>query len=250
MQTGASYKAVSRSVFKVALAISLVITGLYAGIRFYEAFGPLLYASWNSLGSLEKMILTLVFSTYLGAIIALATVIVRNKIRFMISIRDQQRKIALISAGTITKLPLLNKEMNPELPDAVLKAFRQSTILIAYNPLEGGVRKFRGKVGSIKKTIIKGVPTYIMNVRHSNQDVRYAEAQRKSEMPFARKLIRQIERVRRSNTFSVAIRLLGHGVTSYTCDEHFPKPPANTHIVFVVADQKVGEEVGGGGSEK
>ncbi|PUA31696.1 MAG: hypothetical protein B7O98_08890 [Zestosphaera tikiterensis] len=240
MQSGTSYKAVGRSIFKVALAISLVITGLYAGIRFYEAFGPLLYASWNSLGSLERMILTLILLSYFGAIIALATVVLRNKIRFTISVRDQQRKIALISAGSITKLPLLNKEINPELPEAVLKAFCQSTLLIAYNPLEGGVRKFRGKIGSIKRTIIKGVPTYIMNVRHSNQDVRYAEAQRRSELPFARKLIRQVERARRSNTFSVAIRLLGHGITSYTCDKHFPKPSANTHIVFVVADQKMG----------
>jgi len=240
MQTLTSYKAVGRSIFKIALAASLGVISLYAGIRFYENFGPLLYASWNSLGSLERMILSLLFLIDIGGIIALATVVARDKMRFMVSIRDPQRRIVLISAGTITKLPLSNKDMDPELHEAVLKAFRQSTLLIAYNPLEGGVVKFRGKPGSMRRAIIKGVPTYVMTVRHSNQDARYAEAQRKSERKFAQKIINEVEKARRGNRFSVAMRLIGHGITSYTCDKHFPRPSAGTHIVFVVTDQKSG----------
>jgi len=236
---GGSHRAISGLILKAISIASLFVAGLYAGIRFYEAFGPLLYAFWQSLGVLERMSVTLLLVTYLGAVIAFVVIIVRNKVKFLLGVRDNFRKVVLVAAGTIVNVPLINKETRPELAEPIMKAFRSSTLVIAFNPLEGGVARYRSKIGSIKRSIVKGTPTYILNVRHSNQDMRYAEAQRKAEVNFARKLLHEIKRLHKGN-FSAAIWLLGHGITSYTTQANFPKPPAGVNIILLVADPETG----------
>lgn len=231
-------------ILRIGIFAILAIILSYFIFRFSGVAISVITAYLETLGSAERLVIYALATVVLGIIIAIPLLVLYKRLvlrrKFEASIKDVRRRLLIVSAGTICKLPLNIKNRNPYviIPKEIEEDYFESRcVLLAYNPDEGGVERFVKKVGEYVKTFIGKIPAYVITVRHSKQNVEFAMQQREAERDKVINVINQINS-KRKEPFSAALSILGYGITGLTCTKRFPVPNSNTLITIVVADRR------------
>jgi len=224
-------------------AIAAIVL-FYLIFRVYSVVAPFVSRWWSGLGSLEKLTLYAVMIVTVGTVSAVPMMLLYKRIvlrlRHDSSFRDPKRRILIVLQGSIAKLGLdLDKRKESVgLPNELNETFESECVMLAFNPDEGGVPRFGGSVGSVARVFIGKIPAYVVTVKHSKQNVSFAEAQRVAEIPVVRRVVGEIERKRKHSPFSATISILGYGITGLTCNRYFPIPSSQVVLRVVVADKE------------
>jgi len=207
---------------------------------------PMIITYLETLGGVERLVIQAIGIVVIGALVGFTTFFlyiflyksVYMRWKHDLSVRDQNRKLLLTSAGTISNLVLNMKKRDKyvNLPKALKDTFESGCIVLAFNPDEGGVLKFGGRAGKVYRSFIGKAAAYIIKVGYSQQDVEIALIQRNAELPIVNRIVDEINN--KHGQFSATLSIIGYGITSMTCDRVFPKPSSDILIKMLIADRE------------
>ena len=233
-----SEKEIRKRIIKLSIAALVSTIFMLLLIMYLPKLIIIFYKFWEELTPLEQLGFSLVFIIITSATLAGFFFRVLERYRFRKAVSNGVKTLISINVGTPGSNWMLKRYSNVPLPLRDLRAKRE--LAITYVPedredIASVIPSKKVKKRSFIERVIDGVPTLIMAVAPSHQDVENAHLQREIELPSVRSLIEKVKEFLKGKTPAVVITRMGYGGTGLTAWEEFPRPEGFAEVVMFVA---------------